>query len=142
MGKIDMSLLFPTPHNDVSTKTPRTYDVRVSLNKKGGKEGRQAIRFGLLNNAAKIFGEKPFIEASDVEYMKDRIYLRSYEEKANRNVHTLSTNGKSRTDSCYFSLTPSDKAEKIYRMNWINKTFPLFYDNEVGLYYIDMREED
>ena len=36
----------------------------------------------------------------------------------------------------------SDKAEKMYRMNWIGKLFPLFYDPENELHYIDSREEN
>jgi len=27
-------------------------------------------------------------------------------------------------------------------MNWIGKTFHIYYDNEAGLHYIDMREEN
>ena len=30
----------------------------------------------------------------------------------------------------------------MYRMNWIGKLFPLFYDHENELYYIDSREEN
>jgi len=140
MSKYDLSKLFPPPMARNHKPTHRTYDVRITLNKSG--HGKPVVRFGFLNEAAKIFGENPFIEASDVEYIKDRIYFKTHVEKVNNNVHTLSSNGKSRADSCYFALTPSDKAEKIYRMNWIGKLFPLFWDEENELYYIDMREEN
>ncbi len=140
MAKLDMDQAFPLPPKKQATKAVRTYDVRITLNKSG--RGRQVVRFGFINNAAKTFGTRPFIEASNIEYTKDRIYFRSHDEKENANVHMLSSNGKTHTDSCYFTLTPSDKAEKMYRMNWIGKLFPLFYDDDNDLHYIDMREEN
>lgn len=139
MAKLDLDKAFHVPEQKTVTGH-RTYDVRITLNKAGS--GRQVIRFGFINNAASVFGKHTFIEASDIEYTKDRIYFRSHDEKINTNVHTLSSNGKTHEDSCYFSFTPSDKAEKMYRMNWIGKLFPLFYDNENELHYIDMREEN
>ena len=45
-------------------------------------------------------------------------------------------------NSAYFSFTPSDKAEKIYRMNWIGKLFHLRWDPENELHYIDVKEEN
>jgi hypothetical protein len=139
MAKLDLNEAFRAPEKKVVTGH-RTYDVRITLNKSG--RNRQVIRFGFINNAAEEFGKHAFIEASNIEYTKDRIYFRSHDEKINANVHTLSSNGKTREDSCYFSFTPSDRAEKMYRMNWIGKLFPLFYDNENELHYIDMREEN
>lgn len=140
MSKLDMDMAFPLPPKKEASKSVRTYDVRITLNKSG--RGRQVIRFGFINNASKTFGAKPFIEASNIEYTKDRIYFRSHDEKRNANVHVLSSNGKTHLDSCYFTLTPSEKAEKMYRMNWIGKLFPLIYDEENELYYIDSREEN
>ena len=140
MSKLDMNLVFPPCNRNSVVIRHRTYDVRITLNKAG--RAKQVVRFGFINNAAAEFGKHAFIEASDIEYTKDRIYFRSHDEKINNNVHTLSSNGKARTDSCYFSFTPNDKAEKMYRMNWIGKLFPLFYDAENNLHYIDMREEN
>ena len=134
----EMNKLFPVPERK-RVVTHRTYDVRITLNKSG--KARQVIRFGFINQAAAEFGKHTFIEASDIECLKDRIYFRLHDEKINNNVHTLSSNGKSKTDSCYFSLTPSEKAEKMYRMNWIGKLFPILYDDENELYYIDAKEE-
>lgn len=136
---LDMNKAFPTPEKKTA-KTHRTYDVRITLNKSGHE--RSVIRFGFINSAAEAFGTKPFIEASDIEYTKDRIYFRTHDEKVNANVHTLSSNGKTRTDSCYFAFTPSDKAEKMYRMNWIGKLFPVLFDDENGLFFIDLRKEN
>lgn len=140
MAKLDIGQAFPLPQKKQTVKAVRTYDVRITLNKSG--HGKPVIRFGFINNAAKTFGAKPFIEASNIEYTKDRIYFRMHDEKINANVHVLSSNGKTHLDSCYFTITPSDKAEKMYRMNWIGKLFPLFYDSENELYYIDSREEN
>lgn len=139
MGKLNLDDLFRGPDKGPVARH-RTYDVRVTLNKSGHK--KQVIRFGFINQAAEEFGRYPFIEASNIEYIKDRIYFRSHEEKINGNVHKLSCNGKSITYSCYFSFTPSDKAEKMYRMNWIGKLFPLRWDPENELYYIDVKEEN
>ena len=140
MTKLDMGQAFPLPQKKPATKAVRTYDVRITLNNSGHR--MQVVRVGFINKAAKTFGIKPFIEASSIEYTKDRIYFRSHDEKGHANIHVLSSNGKAHTDSCYFTMTPSDKAEKMYRMNWIGKSFPLFYDSENELYYIDSREEN
>ena len=139
MGKLDLSKAFRVPEKKM-VMGHRTYDVRVTLNKSG--RSKQVIRFGFINRAAEEFGKHPFIEASDIEYTKDRIYFRSHDEKINNNVHTLSSNSKTITDGCYFSFTPSDKAEKMYRMNWIGKLFPLHWDPENELHYIDVKEEN
>lgn len=139
MGKLDLSKAFRVPEKKM-VMGHRTYDVRVTLNKSG--RNKQVIRFGFINHAAEEFGKHPFIEASDIEYTKDRIYFRSHDEKTNNNVHTLSSNSKTITDGCYFAFTPSDKAEKMYRMNWIGKLFPLKWDPENELHYIDVKEEN
>ena len=139
MAKLDLNGIFAVPERKKAT-IHKTYDVRITLNKAG--KGRQAIRFGFINKAASVFGEHAFIEASYVERMRERIYFRSHSEKVSANVHVLSSNGRTRKDSCYFTITPSNEAEKIYRMSWIGKTFPLLYDTENELYYIDVKEEN
>lgn len=139
--KLDPMKAFPSKGHAPSTHTPRTYDVRVTINKAG--EGRPyVIRFGFINKAAKIFGEFPFIEASDIEYTKNRVYFRSQSEKTDGNVHTLSFNKKTRQDGCYFIISPGEKGEKIYRMSWVGKTFPILYDEENDLYYIETAKEE
>ena len=139
MGKMNVDDLFDGQDRGPRGKAHRTYDVRITLNKSGS--GRQVVRFGFINNGAQEFGKKPFIEASNIERTKDRIYFRTHDEKTSLNIHTLSSNGKTRQDSCYFTMTPTEKGEKMYRMNWIGKTFMLYYDPEYELHYIDYREE-
>ena len=139
MGKYDLDKMFAVREKVQVKKARKTYDVRVSLNKSG--HDKPVVRFGFINGAAQEFGKKPFIEASDIEYTKDRVYFRTHDEKTNNNIHTLSSNSKTRQDSCYFALTPTEKGEKMYRMNWIGKTFMLYYDPEYELHYIDYREE-
>ena len=139
MSKLDIVGAFGVDDvKKVRKESHRTYDVRITLNRAGGN--RQVIRFGFINNAAKEFSKHPFIEASHIEFTKDRIYFRSHDEKISSNVHTLSTNSKTCESSCYFSFTPSEKAEKMYRMNWIGKLFTLFWDSENELYYIGTNE--
>ena len=140
--KLDLQKAFPIPEKRKPVrKAIKKYDVRISLNESG--KPKQVVRFGFINNAAKIFGEHLYIEASDIEWTKDKIYFRSHDEKIHRGVYKVASNGKTPKDSCYFTYTPkTDKAEKMYRMNWIGKTFHIYYDNEADLHYIDMREEN
>jgi hypothetical protein len=137
MATLDMNKAFPMKTDNGSHKQPkRSYDVRISLNKSGDNRP-QVVRFGFINRAAQILGISQFIEASDIEYTKERVYFRTHDEKHHKDIHTLSTNSKTRQDSCYFAISPSAKAEKIYRMNWVGKTYPLLYDEENELYYIE-----
>lgn len=133
----DIEKLFPLPPARSNKQTRvRTYDVRITLNK-SGKGNRQVIRFGFLNNAAAEASKHLFVEVSDVEYSKDRIYFRFHDEKLHRNIHTLSkSNGKTGV-GYYFAITPSETAEKIYRMNWIGKEFSFKFDDEIKVHYIE-----
>lgn len=127
------------PQKGGARHSARNYDVRITLNKAG--TGRQAIRFGFLNKGAEAFTSDKFIEVSDVEKMADRIYFRASAEKTSANAHALSSSRNSSTNNRYASLTPSRKAEKIYRMKWINGTYELKFDDECGLYYIENDQE-
>ena len=117
----------------------RNYDVRVSLNRSG--ENKSVIRFGFLNQGARVFAKSKYIEVSDVVKLPNRIYFRVFDEKVNPNVHALSNNFNSRSKNLYTSITPSEKAEKIYRMNWITRTYTLKFDEECSLYYIENSKE-
>ena len=141
MCKLDLGKLFPPPpkggHN---RQTKRTYDVRITINR-AGKGNRNAIRFGFINWAASVFMGCRFIELSDVEYMKNRIYFRAHDQKIHRKVFSLASN-RNGQNSFYFSITPSEKAEKIYRMNWVGHSYMLKHDDENNLFYIENIEED
>ena len=141
MENIMINQLFPTPTSPANNGGPkRTYDVRITLNKAGGS--RQCIRFGFLNKGAAEAGKHGYAEASDIEYLKTRIYFRFHDSRVSRNVHTLSISSSKKpiNRACYFTITPSEKAEKQYRMNWIGKTFMLQYDEDLKLYYIENKE--
>lgn len=129
---------FPHPEQRTGPGIKRTYDVRVTINKSG--KGKDTIRFGFINNAAAIFGIHPFIEVSDVTCTKNRIYFCIHDEKIHRNVHAIS--GIDKKESCYFTITPSEKAEKIYRMNWIGHTYKITFDKKLGWYYIENSKEE
>lgn len=116
------------------TSNQRNYDVRITLNKSGSD--RFVIRFGFLNNAVKAFGCAKYAQASKVEALPSRIYFRTANTKENLDMHKLSTNSNSKTTNLYMTVTPSDQAEKIYRAKWVNKTFNIRFDEEVGLYFI------
>ena len=142
MRKEDISSLFPLPTSISTTNrhSKKTYDVRVTLNKSG--RNRQCVRFGLLNYAAAMAQEHLFVEVSDIEFCKDRLYFRFHDEKEHRNIHTLSKSAKENKGvGFYFSITPSEKAEKLYRMNWIGKTFAFKHDPEIDLFYIENVKE-
>lgn len=137
----DINKLFPTaPVRNTNATHKRDYDVRISLNKSGGD--RWCIRFGLINNASKEASKHGFAEVSDIEYMPTRLYFRFHDWKDNRNIHILSasTKAESLKSSCYFCITPAGKAEKLYRANWIGKTYRLQFDDDVNLFYIENAE--
>lgn len=119
---------------DTHVAVKRTYDVRVTLNKAGDSR-RMVIRFGFINDALKAFS-KDYIEASKIT--GDRIYFRTFNEKANGNVHKISKVDKGA--GRYFSMTVSPEQEKIYRAKWINGTFKLKYDEENELYFIELEK--
>lgn len=127
--------MFPPLHVD-HIRRARTYDVRITLNKSGSNKAN-VVRFGFINQGAKAISKYRFVEVSDILYTKDRIYFRGHDEKLNKNIHMLSTNSERKEDSCYFAITPTCKAEKAYRMNWIGKTYALLYDEENDLYYVE-----
>ena len=141
--KLNINDLFPTPETRPSP-TKRTYDVRITLNKSGDK--RHVIRFGFINDAAKLLQKWEYIEPSTVllENAPNRIYFRQHPIKTHRNVYKLSisNNKSSKKEGCYFSFTPDEKSEKKYRMSWINNTFKILYDEENDLYYIEKKEEE
>lgn len=122
------------------TSNPRNYDVRITLNKSGTykRADRFVIRFGFLNEAVKAFFGKDYIQVSKVEALPDRIYFRTSNSRDNLDMHKLLTNSNSKATNLYTTITPSDQAEKIYRAKWINKTFDIQFDSEVGLYYITL----
>lgn len=119
---------------------PRIYDVRITLNK-SGKVGF-VIRFGFLNAAVKAFEGKNYIQVSKVEVLQNRIYFRAFDEKKYVDVYKLCTNPKSKSRNLYVAMKPSAAAEKIYRAKWINKTFYLQFDDECGLYYVQLAGEE
>ena len=66
--KMNLDELFRGPDKTPPVARHRTYDVRVTLNRAG--RSKQVIRFGFINRAAEEFGKHPFIEASNIEYIK------------------------------------------------------------------------
>ena len=137
---INIDELFDNRQTIKRKSQPRTYDVRITLNKAG--DNRSAIRFGFLNDAVSAFGSKSYIQVSKVESLPTRIYFRLFDNKANLDAHKLCTNSKAKATNLYATITPSVNAEKIYRMKWINKTFKIKYDTTHDLYYVELSEEE
>ena len=119
---------------------PRTYDVRITLNKSSKSNGF-VVRFGFLNEAVKAFNGKTYIQASKVETLPNRIYFRLLNERTYIGAHKLCTNSKAETSNLYMSFTPSEAAEKIFRAKWVGKTFKIKYDEECEHYYIEQEAE-
>lgn len=124
-------------------KTPEpTWDVKVTLNRRG--EGKNmAIRFSFRRKAAEVFSRMSCIEISSVKKSPKRIYFKVYEEDGaklraqGRRAFKLCVNTNSKSNCRYAMLTPIGGEEKIYRMNWVNNTYSIEYDEKYGLYYIE-----
>lgn len=140
----DYSWMFKERRTKRVAGNKRLYDVRITLNK-NGSGGRMAIRFGLINAAAEEGKKHGFAEASnDLNLLKNRIYFLFHDAKTGSNVHQLSASKSRNGSPCaglYFTVTPSAEEEKIYRMNWIGKTYKLQYDEDYELYFIENIKE-
>ena len=122
-----------------TTANPRTYDVRITLNKSGSKGF--VVRFGFLNESIKAFIGKSYIQVSKVEKLPDRIYFRLFDNREYIDTHKLVTNSKAATSYLYMTITPTSNEEKIYRAKWINKEFRLHRDENNELFYIELEKE-
>lgn len=142
MGKLDMDSLFRRTKGEVRKPKKINYDVRITHNHCGKNSVR--IRFSFYNKAADAFKPHDYIEISDLEYIKDRIYFCLHDgEKPRKRAVRIIPSSKSKQTYCYAAITPStDKAEKIYRTNWCFKNYNLMYDEENELYYIEKDKED
>lgn len=116
----------------------RKYDVRISLNKSGGK--RLVVRFAFYNKATEVLVDANYMAITDVEKIAGRIYFIPSKEKEPNKQFKLSKSNKSQNK--YFTFTPSEKAEKIYRSKWIGGTFKINKDKECGLWYIENEKND
>ena len=148
MCNLDLDLLFPKQSKTPKEKhTKKPYDIKITLNKSGKKEGsgdkRQCMRFAVLNNAAEEARKHPFIEVSDIEYLRDRIYFRFHDAKTDLTIHTLSTSShkKDGQHGFYFTITPTEKGDKLYRMNWVGKGYKFQYDSKYEMFYISNDKE-
>lgn len=122
-----------------NTKIKRNYDVKITLNKSGRADGGFVVRFGFINKAGEVFKKGMFVEATDIEKMRDKIYFKSSEEKEHAKMYKLSSDAPT---CSYFSFTPTAEAEKVYRTLWLNKEFKLKYDEECEMYYIELGENE
>lgn len=128
-------------HNTKKTRATikRNYDVKITLNKSGRADGGFVVRFGFINRAGEVFKKGMFVEATDVEKMRTKIYFRSAEEKEHPKMYKLTSDAPT---CSYFSFTPTTEAEKVYRTLWLGKEFKLKYDEECELYYIELAENE
>jgi len=137
---MDMNLLFPGKSRSRKPKEIN-YDVQITSNRCGHG---QRVRFAFYNLAAQVFGQHDFVEVSDLEYVKDKIYFRLHDgEKLYRKMYKIQSTPKSKQNCFHITMTPAtEKTEKMFRMSWINKTFNLLFDEEYALYYIEKVKED
>lgn len=119
----------------------REYDIKITLNK-NSKQKKQpySLRFALLNAAAVEFGNNRYIQVSKITKDSTRMYFRSFDTRKYLDVHKVCVN-KSANGSYFFTITPSEELEKIMRSNWILKEFKLKYDEERGLFYIELEDK-
>lgn len=137
MKKNDVAKMFDNRTVKDTFPTKRDYDVRVSINKAGGN--RFTIRFGFINRGYDAFKDANYLQATNVEKGRYRIYFMPHEKRDYLDVYKLSRGMTA--SSLYFSFTPSERAEKIYRAKWTG-TFRLGYDDECGLYFIQLNMTD
>lgn len=119
----------------------RNYDVRITINKAGTE--RQCIRFGLINKGAEIAKSNNFVWVGDLTESKTKIFFKFFKTKENIDCHKISQgfSGKAYSESTSFCFTHTPKSEtkeeKMYRMNWVGKSYSLKYNEEYDVYYIE-----
>ena len=67
----------------------RTYDVRISLNKKGD---HFSIRFGFINESLKAIGNRTYAQVSNVSLCRDKIYFKFWDlkyKKLNKYINSI-----------------------------------------------------
>ena len=118
-----------------SRNVKRTWDVKITPNDKNKDKRRSAVRFGFLNEAAKVFGDEKYIEMSKIT--GNRIYFRCADTKAgNCNMTKLSPNSSAKT-GWFTVFTPTPEQSKLYKKRWFGVPFNLKYDEDNQLYYIE-----
>lgn len=122
----------------------KSYDVKITLNKTGKKEKKMAVRFGFLNNAYSFFEGFKYLQISSVEKAEknksERIYFFPSEEKE-AGSNKICKHPKSST-SRFYTFTPTEPEEKIFRAKWVNYTFQLKFDEKHGgLPFIERDQE-
>ena len=113
------------------------YDVLITTNKSGKHKGvnRTAVRVGLINRAGIAFNEYEYIAFSDICPGENRIYFMGYDEKVD-GVFKLSPNRNEQISMC-FQFTPTEAELAVVAKDWENKAFPIKFDDECQLYYIN-----
>lgn len=139
-SNLDLNKVFKV-RKKKQTETKKNYDVKITINKAGTE--RQCIRFGLINKGAEIAKSNSFVWIGDLTETKTKIIFKFLKNKENSSCHMISHGfrGKpySESTSFCFTYTPDSKTkeEKMYRMNWVGKTYPLKYNEELDVYYIE-----
>ena len=117
----------------------RIYDVLITTNKSGvhkdGNKKKDVVRVGLINRAGIAFNEYAYIAFSDISKETQRIYFKGCDEKE-PGVFALSPN-KNDQISMSFQFTPTGTEMSIIAEEWEDRTFPIRFDDECQLYYID-----
>ena len=138
---MDVNTLFENRTKKTYVPHKRDYDVRITLNKNGGKSANYSVRFGFLNKAADVFSVKPYIQVSKITKESTRIYFRLFSERAYLDVHKLSKGSGKQNSLCAY-INPDDKTDKAVRANWANKEYQLKYDEQASLFYIEQEVAD
>lgn len=123
------------------TASSRKYDVRVSFN--GSGENRSCVRFGFLNNERDVFREFEYLTFI-INSAQNRIYFygaKNKDEQPDYCFYRLSRNGaKSGNPGRYIQCTPEDKTFGVIGKSFNNREFPIKFDDELCLFYIDRED--
>ena len=119
------------------------YDVRIT-GKLDNTRSNQQVRFAFAGKAYDVLRDVEYIEVSNIQKCKTRIYfMPAFEKKKGaRQTHKLlhSTSDAKSHWSCYTCITPT-KSEKEEYVSWIGGRYMINIDEENRLYYIEKTKE-
>lgn len=131
------------PKRSIKAYRPRRiYDVLITTNRSGsnkdGSKKKDVIRIGLINNAGIAFNEYGYIAFSAIQKDTQRIYFKGFDEKE-AGTFALTPN-KNDQISMSFQFTPTESEMSAITEGWEDMAFPIRFDGECKLYYIDKTE--
>ena len=108
------------------------YDVVITLNRRG--DNKYKIRFGFYNEASEVFKGFNYMQVSQIEKTKDRIYFNPKQEKQFADDYKLIPKSER---ILYLAFTPKENTLNLYRETWVGVCTHIRYDEKLKLYYVE-----